>query len=198
MATDVPVPPPIPGTEGSQGATQASIPDRQLYLQAKENEAWAWLRGKSPAERIKSLNYLRSKGYYSDSPVSNDGLGDADVARVRNFLVYADVSGMSIKDGMDSLSKFRNVPISTGPQPTPTADVDTVFKSVMQQQLGRLPKAAELEKFRNAYRQMEWGGNAPSVSSAAQQQVTAQNPAEEQATRFANFASTFEQMLRGA
>lgn len=196
MSTELPKPPPV--DTGSDTGGQQTAGDRATYVAQMEDKAWAWLRSKSLADRKKLLEYIRAKGYYSDTPVSNDALQNEDVARLRNFLIYADVAGMSIPQAQDSLAKIKDVPLVAPRPTTPAADLDSVFKSVMQQQLGRAPKADELEKFRAAYQKMEWGGNAPSVSSAAQQQITATNPGEEQATRFAGFASTFEQMLRGA
>lgn len=206
---DIPKPPPIPGGGTSQPGTPSPGPgemDRATYLAMKEQDAWRWLVSKSPAERKRFLNFIRSKGYYPDSDVSVDGLQDNDVARMRNFLVYAGIvqkdANADIRDvvafGQDLLSKAPTVSSGTGRQLTPAADLDAVFKDVVRQQLGRGPRQSELERFRAAYKQMEYGGNAPSVSAAAEQVIGEQNPVEQAATSFSNYAQVFEQMLRSS
>jgi hypothetical protein len=45
---------------------------------------------------------------------------------------------------------------------------------------------------------MEAGGNAPSLTAAAESQVETANPEEAEAAQFAEYAATFEKMLRGA
>lgn len=202
---EIPIPKPIPGADG-QMAMGDGTTDRATELANKENDAWRWLTSKSVGERKRFLDYIRRKGYYPDSAVSVDGLGDNDVARMRNFLVFADLVKKDarepidqlISSGQDLLSKAPNVSSDTGRRLTPAADLDSVFKDVVRQQLGRGPRPEELEKFRSAYKSMEYGGNPPSVTAAAEQVITEQNPAEKQATSFANYAQVFEQMLRGS
>lgn len=203
---EIPKPPPIPGGAIDEGELDPTKVDRETYLASKEQQAWSWLVGRSSSERKRFLDYIRRKGYYPDSPVSGDGLQDNDVARMRNFLVYVGIVnkdlGPDVNDvvafGQDLLSKAPNVSTGTGRRLTPAADLDSVFKDVVRQQLGRGPRPEELEKFRSAYKSMEYGGNPPSVTAAAEQVITEQNPAEKQATSFANYAQVFEQMLRGS
>lgn len=192
------------GTGESAGYNQGNLPDlggvpdfMSLYNEMTTT-AWASLNGMNIGDRIKRLKYLRSKGYGPNIPVSNDGLQSEDIDRYRSFLIYATVAKMNPQQALNSLSKWST--ISTGPtrQKVNQADLDSVFKDVMQQKLGRGPTAVELEKFRNAYGQLEKGANPPSVSSAAEQQVATKNPQEALATKFASKADLFQRLLRSA
>jgi hypothetical protein len=55
-----------------------------------------------------------------------------------------------------------------------------------------------MAKFRKAYSSLEAGGNAPSLTAAAEEQIVSANTSESQAAQFAGFADVFEQMMRGA
>ena len=193
-------PPPEYGKGGGSEQDQEAV-DRNAFLLTKENEAFAFLRNLGEKKRKEVLNYLRRKGYSSGYEVSNDGFGEADIRRTRDFLVNQFVLGIDdYQKGLDYIRKYPDQPLGSdgASKRTPAADVDAVFKNVVQQQLGRTPTATEMERFRNAYAGMEGGANPPSVTAAAQQQVTKTAPGEEQATKFADFAATFENMLRGA
>lgn len=175
------------------------------YYQQRYDAAFAYLKEMNKKQRLDFLELLRKKGFNSSVPVSPTGTDPSDVARVRELLVYQDtlkdvtvsqllpstieeVKGWSDKATVGKGSASR----------TATADLDAYLTSVMQQKIGRSPRASEMEKFRKAYAAMEAGGNEPSATVAAEQQVKAANPAEYEAAQFANFASTFETMLRGA
>lgn len=175
-------------------------PEAAAYFDAKYNEAWQKLRSfGNSKDRIKFLNIIRSRGYLSGSEVSLDGLGEADRIRMRDFLVFADVSQKSFAEAQTFVESLKPVSLTGSTRmPTPKQDVDFAFKQVVMNQLGRAPKKSEIEKFRNAYASMEKGMNPPSVSSAAQENIQAASPEEAQASRFAEIAQTFEQMLRGA
>lgn len=170
------------------------------FYQKQYDLAWADLRAMPRKKRLDLLNSLYKKGFGSPSDVTPDGTDATDVDKLAAAYVAAYVAGRPAKDFIDKdLNKlFPDVNVGTGSRRTPTADVDRVFDEVVRVQLGRGPKPEEREKFRNAYASLEAGGNAPSVGSAAEQQIAQQNAPEQQATRFAGFMSQFEQMLRGA
>ena len=172
----------------------------QAFYQKQYDLAWADLRAMPRKKRLDLLNSLYRKGFGSPAEVTPDGTDATDIDKLAAAYVAAFVAGRTTKDFLDKdMGKlFPDVNVGTGAKRTPTADVDRVFEEVVRVQLGRGPKPEEKEKFRNAYSSMEAGGNAPSVGSAAEQQVTQQNAPEQQATRFAGFMSQFEQMLRGA
>lgn len=170
------------------------------FYQKQYDLAWADLRTMPRKKRLDLLNSLYRKGFGSPAEVTPDGTDATDVDKLAAAYVAAYVAGRPTKDFLDKdMGKlFPDVNVGTGTRRTPTADVDRVFDEVVRVQLGRGPKPEEREKFRNAYASLEAGGNAPSVGSAAEQQIAQQNAPEQQATRFAGFMSQFEQMLRGA
>lgn len=191
----------LPGRPEDKGATQ----DFAEYYQDRFDAAYAYLKQKTLKERLDLLELLRKKGFSSSTPISPTGMDPSDVSRVRELFLYQDtlkdvtvdqllpatiteIKGWSDKATVGKGSASR----------TATADLDAYLTSVMQQKIGRSPRASEMEKFRKAYAAMEAGGNEPSATVAAEQQVKAANPAEYEAAQFANFASTFETMLRGA
>lgn len=196
------VPTTLPSEEdtGLGGGTGGKAPEASAYFDAKYNEAWQELRKfTNSKDRLKFLNILRSRGYLSGSDVTIDGLGEADRVRMRDFLIFADVSQKSFSEAQTFVEGLKPVSLTGSTRmPTPKQDVDFAFKQVVMNQLGRAPKKSEIEKFRNAYASMEQGMNPPSLSSAAQENIQASSPEEAQASRFAEIAQTFERMLKGA
>lgn len=185
----------IPGGDKPQSSS-----GYQEFYQRQYDLAWADLRAMPRKKRLDLLNSLYRKGFGSPAEVTPDGTDATDIDKLAAAYVAAYVAGRPTKDFLDKdMGKlFPDVNVGTGKQRTPAADVDRVFDEVVRVQLGRGPKPEEREKFRNAYASLEAGGNAPSVGSAAEQQIAQQNAPEQQATRFAGFMSQFEQMLRGA
>lgn len=170
------------------------------FYQQKYEEAWIALRSMDRKTRLQTLEVLRRKGFGSPAEVTADGTDATDIDKYASALVAAFVAGRPAKDFINKdLNKlFPDVQTGGITRKTPTLDVDRVFEEVSRIQLGRSPRPEEREKFRNAYAAMEAGGNAPTVASAAEQQVMEQNPGEAQATQFAGFMDKFQQMLRGA
>lgn len=186
--------------EGTE-QTPASEGFTQLY-NSMYDQAWGQLRSMPLKERVKLLQKIRNKGFGSSSDVSPDGLDTSDIDRYRNLLMYQYTTTMTIDQVIGGLDKmFPDTRDPSGGQTkklTPKADVDRIFSDVMRVQLGRGPKADELEKFRNSYYGMERGDQAPSLQSAAEQQIQAKNSSEARAQRFSGYMDVFEQMLRGA
>lgn len=191
----------LPGSSGTDTEREKllKLPYEQFY-QAKYEEAWVDLRLMPRVKRRQLLETLYRKGFGSEAEVTPDGTEATDVDKLASAYVAAFINARPVKDFLsnDINKLFPDVKVGTGKQRTPAADVDRVFDEVVRVQLGRGPKPEEREKFRNAYASLEAGGNAPSVGSAAEQQIAQQNAPEQQATRFAGFMSQFEQMLRGA
>lgn len=171
------------------------------FAQQKFDEAWTILRQQPLKKRLATLNNLYQRGFGSNSEVSVDGLSATDVARYRDLLIYAEISNKTVdqvvaKDFKENFPVVRTVGGTS--KKTPQQDVDRIFSDVMRVQLGRGPKQDELERFRNAYSGMESGDNAPSLQSAAEQQIQTVNSQEARTQRFAGYMDTFQQMLRGA
>jgi hypothetical protein len=185
------------GSEGSTGVTA----NYQVYIEAKFNEAYTALRSIPTLKgRLELLNKLYKKGWYKGSEPSVSGLTTDDIIVYRDLLVYADVANLKAGDLTKSVEQLPDVIVekSGTARKTPAGDVDSMFKQVMQRDLGRAPRADEMAKFRQAYSGLEAGGNAPSLTAAAEEQIMSANTSESQAAQFAGFADVFEQMMRGA
>lgn len=184
-------------TEDTTGKTSSATFD--AYMQSKFDEAYAELKKMGLQKRLETLKFLRSKGVGSESDVSFTGLELADVARYREILVYVDsVKGMTLPKAMDNLADLKNAAISdSARRKTNIKDLDSVFTDVVVNMVGRQPTKTELEKFRAAYSGMESGDNAPTVQGAAEAQVKQTMPDETKAAQFSQYATMFEQMLRG-
>jgi hypothetical protein len=170
----------------------------QAYMQEKLDRAFALLKNMDLKKRKEVLNFLRSKGINSDYEVSFSGLETPDLYRYREFLIYAEVSDLTPDKAMKNIGNLPSVAVSEGAKrKTNIKDVDAVFTEVVQSMVGRQPTKQELEKFRTAYSGMEAGGNAPNLQVAAQSQLKETMPEETKAAQFADYATVFEQMLRG-
>lgn len=197
--------PSVPSTLPEKPKGKQPSKDSSTYYQERFDDAFAYLKQQPLAARLELLEMLRKKGFDSSTPVSATGMDASDVARLRELLVYQDTLSDVVTDDLlpGTIASVRKkfpdrAKSSVGSTRTPEADVDAYLTSVMQAKLGRSPRASEMEKFRKAYAAMETGGNEPTATVAAQQQIQAANPDEYEASQFASFASTFEQMLRSA
>lgn len=214
---------PTPGTTVPAGRSNPNEPD-QITFDTKDDgagedqpqvsgnfsafynelydQAWVQLRSiKSIKERRNLLQKLYQKGFGSNTEVSPDGLDPVDIDRYRNLLVYQFTTKMTTDQIVRKIDDIFPDTRDTGGKTqklTPKADVERIFADVMRVQLGRGPKGDELEKFRNAYYGMEKAGEAPSLQSAAEQQIMTANKGEARVQRFAGYMDVFEQMLRGA
>lgn len=178
-----------PGTESAQ---------YQAYMQAKLDEAWNKLKAMDLKTRLKTLEFLRSKGMNSSYEVSASGLDTGDIYRFRELLIYQEAANLTLKQAMDNIGDLPNAAISTGAsRKANIKDVDSVFTEVVQSMIGRQPTKQELLSFRTAYSGMESGGNAPNLQVAAEAQLKEKMPEETKAAQFADYANIFEQMLRG-
>lgn len=184
------------GDTADKGVTN----DYSTYIDAKFNEAFVALRSISKLEqRLELLNRLYKKGWYKGNKPSESGLTTEDIVVYRDLLVYQDATNLSASQLTKNIDDLPDlVETSRSAKKTPAGDVDSIFKQVMQRDLGRAPRADEMAKFRQAYSGLEAGGNAPSLSSAAEEQIMSANTGESQAAQFAGFADVFEQMMRGA
>lgn len=194
----------VPASLPAKPQGQSAADDFSTYYQGRFDDAYAYLKQQPLKARLDLLEMLRKRGFSSSTSVSPTGLDPSDVARVRELLIYQDTLEEVTVDQLlpttiQEVKGWAPTASTTGSKSrTAGADLDSYLTSVMQQKLGRSPRADEMEKFRKAYTAMEAGGNEPTVTTAAQQQIETQNPGEYEASQFANFASTFETMLRGA
>lgn len=187
--------------DGSQQDNAISEGFSQLYNQMYD-KAWTELRQMPMKDRRSLLQKLYNKGFGSSTEVSPDGLDTSDIDRYRNLLMYQFTTTKTIDEVVRGIDKIfpdtRDTSGGATKKLTPKADVDRIFGDVMRVQLGRGPKPEELEKFRNSYYGMERADQAPSLQSAATEQIQAKNTGEARAQRFSGYMDVFEQMLRGA
>jgi len=184
------------GKAGDVGATN----DYQTYMEAQFGAAFVALKSIPTIKaRLDLLNKLYKKGWYKGNKPSVSGLTNEDIAVYRDLLIYQDAANLNASQLTKTIDQLPDlVETSRVAQKTPTGDVDSLFKQVMQRDLGRAPRADEMAKFRQAYSSLEAGGNAPSLTAAAEEQIVSANTSESQAAQFAGFADVFEQMMRGA
>jgi len=198
---DFVIPAPGSGTvpEGKAGEVGATN-DYQTYMEAQFCAAFVALKSIPTIKaRLDLLNKLYKKGWYKGNKPSVSGLTNEDIAVYRDLLIYQDAANLNASQLTKNIDELPDlVGTSRVAQKTPAGDVDSLFKQVMQRDLGRAPRADEMAKFRQAYSSLEAGGNAPSLTAAAEEQIVSANTSESQAAQFAGFADVFEQMMRGA
>jgi hypothetical protein len=179
-------------------AKPPKTPKYEVFQEKMFNQAYVALRQMSLAKRLETLQLLKKKGFGSGADVSPSGITSSDIARYADLLIFKDVSNLPLADVMDKVRSLKDVVDTAAAKATPIKDVDSIFDEVMKRDLGRSATQEELIKFRSAYSGMESGGNAPSLGAAAESQIETANPEESKAAKFANYAETFENMLRGA
>jgi hypothetical protein len=191
----------IPG--GSVGATRDYQSD---YIEA-QNSAYGYLTKISKAQRIEFLNTLYSKGFGGTRKPTTGGLEPSDIEMAAQFYVYfkgnqqstTNPSGFLTTDqAYKEIQTWKTQSTAGAGKFTPKTDVASVFRQVMQNDLGRAPTDQEIERFSKAYRGLESGGNAPNLSSAAEEQIEETMPGESEAAAFSSYANVFEQLMRGA
>lgn len=185
---------PTPDSTGGGGTSNTF----DAFMQQQFDKAYGRLKDMPLKERIATLKLLRQKGFGTGSDVSITGLEVADVARFRELLIYATTSNITQKQALLNIDDLPNVLTSEAARRnTNIKDVDSVFTDVVVNMIGRQPTKLEKEKFRAAYAGMEAGDNAPTVQAAAEAQLKEKMPDETKAAQFADYATMFEQMLRG-
>jgi hypothetical protein len=150
---------------------------------------------------------IYAKGFGGSTKPTNGGLEESDIAIAAQFYVYYEGNKKSstrpdgfitVDDAYREIKKFKTTGTAGAGKFTPKIDATSAFRQVMQNDLGRGPTDQEVERFYNAYRSLESGGNAPNISAAAQTQIEETMPGESEAASFSNFANVFEQLMRGA
>jgi hypothetical protein len=191
----------IPG-----GITSETRDYQSDYIEA-QNSAYGYLTKISKAQRIEFLNTLYSKGFGGTKKPTTGGLEPSDIEMAAQFYVYfkgnqkttANPTGFLTTDqAYREIQTWKTQSTSGAGKFTPKLDVASVFRQVMQNDLGRAPTDKEVERFQNAYRGLESGGNAPNLSSAAEAQIEETMPGESEASAFSGYANVFEQLMRGA
>ena len=192
----------LPG--GSTGVTKDYQAD---YVEA-QNSAYGYLSSISRAQRVEFLNTLYSKGFGRSTKPTSGGLEPSDIEIAAQFYVYYRGNTKSaenpngayttVNDAYKDINTWKTTTTAGASSFTPKLDVASAFRQVMQNDLGRGPTEEEIQRFYNAYHGLESGGNAPNIQSAAESQIAKTMTGESQAASFSNYASAFEQLMRGA
>lgn len=193
--------PPDPNAAGG-----GAISDYQTSYTANQNSAWAYLRSLDLKRRMDFLTTLYNKGFGSSSKPTGSGLEGDDIARATAFMAFYTAESSVNKAGgfkstdeaFEAIKKWKSQGRSSASTYTNKLDVASLFSQVAKRDMGRAPTDKEIAAFQSAYRAMESGDNAPGLQAAAEEQLKTQNSGEVQATSFADFASAFQDMLRGA
>jgi hypothetical protein len=198
--------PEFPVNSKGKGPSGTSyVTDNTTYI----NASYKSLQQMSQKDRLEVLTYLYKKGFGSGSKPTAGGLEPADINRYAAFLIFS--RSTKTKEGLtpspqqayDSLATLPNE-ATTGTKVTYTnkLDVASVFSQVAERDLGRKPTEKEITKFYDAYRALEAKGagstQEPGIQAAAESQLKTQMGGEVQATNFADYATAFQDMLRGA
>lgn len=200
--TTTTVPAGMPG-----GTASNQTQDYQSDYVEAQNNAYGYLSAISRLQRIEFLNTLYSKGFGGATKPTNGGLEDSDIDIAAQFYMYYKGSQKSptnptgfltTDDAYREIKKWKTSTTAGASTFTPKLDVSSAFRQVMQNDLGRAPTDQEVERFYNAYRGLESGGNAPNLQSAAQSQIEETMPGESEASAFSDYADVFEQLMRGA
>jgi hypothetical protein len=195
----------VPGTLPG-GAPGAEPKDYQsAYVEAQDN-GFGYLTSIDKKSRLEFLNMLYAKGFGSTRPTPG-GLQPSDIEIAAQFYIYfegnqkssTNPTGFVTKDdAYREIQKSKTTTTAGAGKFTPKLDVASAFRQVMQNDLGRAPTDQEVERFYNAYRGLESGGNEPNLQSAAQSQIEETMPGESEASAFSGYANVFEQLMRGA
>jgi hypothetical protein len=154
--------------------------------QYSESEAYSELAKLSTADRRAYLNKLQSVGAYGNSAPSRSGFNSTDFSAMREAMLYANSKGVTLDVAITMMAaELGTSGVGSGQRVRTTAkqDLQSVFRQVSGQILGRRLSDSELEKFVKAYNQKEvsaaYGGeSAPQADVAAQQQIESAVPEE--------------------
>ena len=172
--------------------------------QYNDDEAYTELAKMNPTDRRQFLNTLQKFGVYGNSRPSSTGFSSQDFSAVREAMLYANAKGVTLDVAL-SLLATEVQPTGGGGariRTTPAQDLRAVFRQVSSQTLGRRLSDAEVDKFVKAYNRMEvtegrGGEAAPSVQTAAMEQIEANNPEEAAAMGALQLTNIIDQKIKG-
>jgi hypothetical protein len=190
------------GYMGTKLVDRNGVPARGQYDPSKE--AYSFLSGMQPPERIDFLNALHSRGVISKNDVTGRFTA-GNINGTAEFLMYANYRGATGDVALGLFLADPNIPATGGGgriRTTPKEDLRAVFRETTRKYLGREVSATEIEKFVNSYTRREisearGGETAPSAATAAEVMVQQQFGEEAQAMRAVNFANIIEQKIKG-
>lgn len=210
-----------PGVSISEeGETQFFDPKTQMYTgqklvnskgvisreQYNDNEAYSVLASYTAAERKALLNIFQQVGIFGRSK-PDPGFSDKNLSAVREAFLYANYKGVTLDVAATQMltdPEFREARATGGGarvRTTPKQDLRAVFKQSAQQILGRDLPDSEVDRFVRAYtaseiREAQGGEAAPSVATAAEEQIMAGQGAEAGAVGFLSLANIMDRAIK--
>ena len=172
--------------------------------QYSEDEAYSELAKLAPAERRQLQNLLYSVGAYGSSKPSRSGFNSADFSAVREAMLYANSKGVTLDVARSMMVTELGGGVGGGGKrirTTPKQDLQTVFRQVSGQVLGRRLSDSEVEKFVKAYNQKEiseaYGGEAaPQADVAAMAQIESAVPEEAGAVGMLKLSNVIDSAIK--
>ena len=210
-----------PGVSISEeGETQFFDPKTQMYTGQKlvdskgvlsrgqygDDEAYSVLASYTAAERKALLNIFQQVGIFGRSK-PDPGVSDKNLSAVREAFLYANYKGVTLDVAATQMltdPEFREARATGGGarvRTTPKQDLRAVFKQSAQQILGRDLPDSEVDRFVRAYtaseiREAQGGAPAPSVATAAEEQIMAGQGAEAGAVGFLSLANIMDRAIK--
>jgi hypothetical protein len=141
------------------------------------------------ATRATTQSLLYSRGFYGSSKPSRTGTMSSDRSAFKEFLNYANSEGYTWKP---LLAKISAMPMTTGGaggsryRVSAPEDITEYLRKASLEKLGRTMSKDDVDKAIAAIQQVERtkGPDAPAMSVAAAQQVSAADPNREKSVRF--------------
>jgi len=160
---------------------------RKPYDPNKDVEGELYAMDDATRATIQSLLY--SRGFYGSSKPSRTGTMSADRSAFKEFLNYANSEGYTWKP---LLAKISAMPMTTGGtggsryRVSAPEDITEYLRKSSLEKLGRTMSKEDVDKAIAAIQQTERtkGPDAPAMSVAAAQQVSAADPDREKSVRF--------------
>lgn len=160
---------------------------RKPYDPNKDVEGELYAMDDATRATIQSLLY--SRGFYGSSKPSRTGTMSADRSAFKEFLNYANSEGYTWKP---LLAKISAMPMTTGGtggsryRVSAPEDITEYLRKASLEKLGRTMSKDDVDKAIAAIQQVERtkGPDAPAMSVAAAQQVSAADPDREKSVRF--------------
>jgi hypothetical protein len=173
--------------------------------QYSEDEAYSELAKLAPAERRQLQNLLYSVGAYGSSKPSRSGFNSSDFSAMREAMLYANAKGVTLDVATSMMATELGGGIGGGGgqrvRTTAKQDLQTVFRQVSGQVLGRRLSDSEVEKFVKAYNQKEiseaYGGEAaPQADVAAMAQIESAVPEEAGAVGMLKLSNVIDSAIK--
>ena len=173
--------------KGSYLVNESGLIDKKPYNPNKDVYTEMYSMDTTTLRSYQSLLY--SRGFYGKTKPSQTGTMSADRSAFKEFLTYANSRGYTWKA---LIPEIVAMPMTTGGtggsryRVSAPEDITEYLRQASLEKLGRTMSKADVDKAIAAIQQTERtkGPDAPAISVAAAQQVSAADPNREKSVRF--------------